>query len=110
MRFVLDTNILVLIIKSEKFSTYFRNTFLQNTENQFSICFVSLGELDSIALQNQWGETKLKVMRELLQKIEIIPLNNKAYSQSYALIDSYSQGRLKEKSLPHGLSAKRAMR
>jgi predicted nucleic acid-binding protein len=106
MRFLLDTNILVLMIKSKAFYLYFEENFLRNTENHFCLCFVSLGELDSIAVQNQWGAPKLKAMGELLKKLEIIPLNNKTYSQSYAIIDAFSQGKLRENPLPAGISSR----
>lgn len=106
MRFVLDTSIIILMMKSKKFSAYFQEHFLQDPSNSFSICFVSLGEIDSIAKQNQWGSNKMKELNGLLKNISIIPLNHKKYSQTYGEIDAYSQGKLKGIGFPSNSSAR----
>lgn len=105
-KYVLDTNIPLLMVKNDAFKTFFREKFSSTSSNKFYLNFVSLGELDSITTQNQWGQRKLKALNGILQGMNIIPLVNKEYSRIYADIDSYSQGKLKDRPLPEGMSAR----
>lgn len=106
MNYILDTNIPILIVKNSKFSAFFENTYSKNTSDTFSISFVSLGELDSIIQQNQWGSKKIQQLNEILKKVEVIQLDNKAFIRAYGTIDAYSQGKLKNNPLPIGMSAR----
>ncbi len=48
MNYILDTNILILLAKSKSFSYFFREKYIQDSENRFSYTHISLGELSSI--------------------------------------------------------------
>lgn len=53
MDYILDTNILILLSKSRMFSSFFRENYLQDSDNKFSYTHISLGELSSITRRNQ---------------------------------------------------------
>ncbi len=57
-RYLLDTNILLLYLRQDKRWFTIQNQFdLNSFTNVISV--VSLGELRSIALRNQWGEKRM---------------------------------------------------
>ncbi|MCC5945971.1 MAG: type II toxin-antitoxin system VapC family toxin [Bernardetiaceae bacterium] len=106
MKYVLDTNIVILMIKNRKFNTYFQQTYLTNNSNLFYLSFVSLGEVSSIAKQNKWGKNKMAAMNLIIQELHIVPLDNELYISSYATIDAYSQGKLTASPLPLGTTSR----
>jgi len=106
MNYILDTNIPILVVKNSKFAAFFENTYSKDIAATFSISFVSLGELDSIIQQNQWGAKRIKQLNHILNKLIVIPLDNKDFIRNYGTIDAYSQGKLKNKPLPVGMSSR----
>jgi predicted lactoylglutathione lyase len=90
MNYILDTNIPILMVKNSKFSTFFKDVFSEDSAHTFSICIVSLGEIDSIVRQNQWGSKKAKQIIEILSKTEVINLDNKEIISAYGTLDAYS--------------------
>ena len=106
MSYILDTNILILLVKSKLFSSFFRENYLQDAENRFSYTHISLGELSSITRQNQWGQQKLILLNQILKGFELIRANSIPIINNYGIIDAYSQGKLKGKPLPNGMSAR----
>lgn len=103
-KFVLDTNIVILMVKNEKFNTYFQETYLKDALKIFHLSIVSLGEITSIASQNKWGRQKLKQLSLILNGLHLVQLDNKLYVKAYAKIDTYSQGKLDGQPLPNGLT------
>ena len=106
MNYILDTNIPILMVKNTKFSHYFAEKFSRDASNTFSVCFVSLGEIDSIIKQNQWGGKKAQQIIDILNKLIVIELDNKDFIHNYGTLDAYSQGKLKTKPLPMGMTAR----
>ncbi len=106
MNYILDTNILILLVKSKSFSSFFREKYLQDSENRFSYTHISLGELSSITRQNQWGKPKLTALNQILKGFELIKATSIPIINNYGIIDAYSQGKLKDKPLPKGMSAR----
>jgi tRNA(fMet)-specific endonuclease VapC len=57
MNYLLDTNIVLLSVREERFRQAIYQKYLENG-NQPIISVVSIGELRSLALRNGWGEQK----------------------------------------------------
>jgi len=60
---------------------------------------VSVGEIRSIALRNNWGKKKQLQLEELLNQLVIADINAEDVIEKYAEIDAFSQGKLKGKPL-----------
>ncbi|MFY7786655.1 MAG: PIN domain-containing protein [Thermoflexibacteraceae bacterium] len=103
MRYLLDTNIVLLRVKSLAFKEFFDRFYAQHT---LAISVVTLGELESIAVQNKWGQAKIEILENLTNSLLKIDINNQPTIKAYAEIDAYSQGRLTNKPLPTGMSAR----
>ena len=90
MKLLYDTNILIQIAK------YPRNELLKqiiNPDNQeVFISIVSIAELKSIALQNSWGERKLRVINLFLNEVILVEVNE-SLTDTYVEIDAFSQCR-----------------
>lgn len=90
MNLLLDTNIQIFLAKdpSRKFLTQ-----VINPDNQkLFISVASIGELKSIALQNNWGDKKWQVINSILDEAIIVEINE-VLADTYAEIDSFSQRR-----------------
>jgi predicted nucleic acid-binding protein len=106
MNYILDTNILILLVKSKEFSEFFDEKYFSNSDNTFFYTHITLGELDSISKQNQWGQRRLILLKNLLKGFSLVKSTSIDIVQSYGTIDAYSQGRLKDFPLPIGMSAR----
>lgn len=106
MNFVLDTNIILLLVKNENFGNFFKQTYQHTSQNHLLYPFATLGELDSITKQNNWGEKKIHILNQILKGFQFIGQVNTDMIEAYGLIDAFSQGKLKNKPLPQGMSAR----
>ena len=70
---------------------------LKNSVNAISV--VTLGELWSIGLRNQWGERRMKDLDLIAAKFVVIDINIETIIKLYAQIDVFSQGKLKDRPL-----------
>ncbi len=93
MNYVLDTNIILLSMRSEEFKEYIYQNFLKG--NTAIICVVTEGEIYSLAIRNEWGQRKIKLLDELLENYIVADIHSKDVTKMYAQIDAFSQGRLK---------------
>lgn len=110
MRYILDTNILLHIIReSSTFSLYIQPLDLFSTVNKAVISAVSVGELLSISQQNEWGVRKKSAIENLVNSFQIIPIQKRVLFNAYADIDTFSQGRHSSKQLPKGINSARNM-
>jgi predicted nucleic acid-binding protein len=105
MKLILDTNILVLLVKNKKFGKFFEENYRLKFFDNICYCYITLGELDSIIKQNNWGDEKTQYLNRILKGFELVDLNNLKIVECYGTIDAYSQGKLKTKPLPHGTSS-----
>ena len=70
MRFLLDTNILLHYIRKSEIAQKVDVLYAPlASANEPFISVVSIGELESIALQNKWGEKKRKQLANLLNEV-----------------------------------------
>jgi tRNA(fMet)-specific endonuclease VapC len=103
MRYVLDTNILIHAIrKSVIFEQINQKYALFNGKHELLISAVSIGELESFALQNQWGQKRMNDMATLLMELKPISVSvNRPLIRTYAEIDAFSQGKHPTLTLPN---------
>ena len=62
-------------------------------------------ELEAFALKLDWGYQKIYAMRIILERFKPISISEELIPD-YAFLDAYSQGKLKDSTLPPGLSAR----
>lgn len=92
MKYLLDTSAIVHYLK-------FKNVYARIEEdlspfsknNTAIISIVTLGELKSLGLRNDWSDTKKAQLNEVLLLCNVIPISNEI-TELYAEIDSFSQG------------------
>jgi tRNA(fMet)-specific endonuclease VapC len=105
MNYLLDTNILLIYIRSRNAASKIDNTYQPlDLPNRSAISVVNLGEIHSISLQNQWGQSKINTMETFLQKFPVADINVHSIIQRYAEIEAFSQDKLTH--LPLGLTAR----
>jgi predicted nucleic acid-binding protein len=105
--YVLDTGIVLGYFKDTKYSREIEQSLSPSAPpNTSLICVVTYGEILSIVRQNNWTENRITTLKEFLDTLPIVNISDKRILGAYAEIDAYSQGRLKSKPLPNGLSSR----
>ena len=100
MYFLFDTNILLYYIRENATASIIDSTYNPfENGNTPVLSVVSVGEIKSIALRNNWGKAKLTKLRELMSLFVVTDINSDDVLDMYAEIDAFSQGKLKNKSL-----------
>lgn len=92
MKYILDTNIFISLIRNEDFSDNFDRKYRKRNDIWFTSTVVE-GELNSFALQRNWGQKRILEIKKLLDKVIISPIKTKKIIDLYAEIDAYSQGK-----------------
>jgi tRNA(fMet)-specific endonuclease VapC len=90
MNLLFDTNILVYLIKHPNFEVLTER--INPEKKRVLVSVVSIAELRSMALQNNWGFRKLNTTNLVLQNFSIIEASE-SLASTYAEIDAYSQRR-----------------
>ena len=106
-RFVLDTSICLAYIRGYKLYTQIEDKLdLLAQDAVVIISVVTKAELIALGFKNGWGKAKMEKLQQLLEKLIIIGISetDKLLIDTYARLDAYSQGKLKEK--PLGMSAR----
>lgn len=104
--YILDTGIVLGYIRAAGYANYVEREFaVTQLPNIALISVVTLGEIQSIALQFGWSAEKKQKLTDILNKIPAVGLNNPQIIEMYAEIDAYSQGK-HPKELPQGLSSR----
>ena len=111
MKYVIDTNILIHIVRNSSTWEYVDMTFnpFDFPKNETYVSFASVAEILSLSLKLGWQDKKISRLSEFLSKLEIISVSGEVEDklmQNYALIDAYSQGKLKNLPLPTTMSAR----
>jgi tRNA(fMet)-specific endonuclease VapC len=100
MNYLLDTNIALIYIRNNETTQKLESKLdLFSGEHNLIISVVSVGELKSIAKQNQWGKVKWQKMLSVINDFLIADINTEEIIDKYAEIDVFSQGKLLEKPL-----------
>ncbi len=92
MAIFIDTNIIIEIMrdtsKEELLLKYF------NPSNEvFLISYVSVAEINSIAMQKEWGVPRMEKLQKFLDDSEILEITGDAILRRYVEIDAFSQGK-----------------
>ena len=99
MDYLLDTNIVLNLIRNSPLSKQLRTDFqLFNTQRLF-ISVVVEGELASLALQNQWGDAKLNELENYISAFITVDIRVESIIKRYGEIDAFSQNKLKNRPL-----------
>jgi len=100
MAYLFDTNILLIYLRDNATRQWIDQNFAPLAQGNIPvISVVSVGEIRSIALRNNWGKKKLQQLEELLNQLVVADINAKDVIEKYAEIDAFSQGKLKGKPL-----------
>lgn len=90
MNLLLDTNILLMLSRNQNLELLAK--IITTDREKVFVSVASIGELKSIALQNNWGEKKRQIVDQLLSEIIIIEITEN-FVDTYAEIDAFSQCR-----------------
>lgn len=105
MYFLFDTNVLLFYLRENDRSkeiTRIHNPF--GVGNTPILSIVSVGEVESIALRNHWGASKLAELQRLMSLFILADIHSEDVIDNYAAIDTFSQGH--SKTHPLGMSAR----
>ena len=91
---IFDTNLIIYHIRKQ-----------QRLPGQMVIPMAVVGELEAFALKSDWGYQKVTFLQSLLDYYPLVE-TTRELTEWYARIDAYSQGKLKGRPLPKGLSAR----
>lgn len=105
--FLLDTNILVGYIRAAGYAAYVEKKYnLFDPDNVSVISVVTVAEIKSLAFKFGWGIKKIEIMNDLIKKIPAVKIDSEQILNSFAEIDSFSQGKHPKISLPVGISSR----
>ncbi len=92
-QYLLDTNILLAWIRwGSALQAYLQTLYRLDTISTVPIIsIVSDAELRVIALQNQWGPVKIRMMESLLAYLIVVPIPYKNSVEAYVEIDDFSR-------------------
>ena len=96
--YLLDTNVFLYLLRKDRRWFKIEEQFGLNKTGNF-ISLISLGELWSIGLRNQWGISRMTQIEDLVQNFTLIDLNIESIIKRYGEIDAFSQGKLKDRPL-----------
>ena len=97
-RYLIDTNLLLLFLRNDERWEKLNNQFDFGASRNY-ISAVSVGELESLALQNNWGIKRMERLKDLTTVFAVIDINIDTIIKQYAQIDAFSQGKLKDRPL-----------
>lgn len=96
MNYLLDTNLIVTYVRDTDVTRRLEDQLnLLTGDHNLIVSVVSIGEIRSIAKQNNWGDKKLTKLENIVSDFLITDINVETIIERYAEIDAYSQGKLK---------------
>jgi tRNA(fMet)-specific endonuclease VapC len=100
MDYLLDTNIVLNLIRESPLSKQLKMDFqLFKSPQRLFVSVVVEGELESLALQNQWGTIKRNDLTHYLDNLIIVDIRIQSIIKRYAEIDAFNQDKLPNKPL-----------
>jgi tRNA(fMet)-specific endonuclease VapC len=100
MDYLLDTNIVLNLIRESPLSKQLKTDFqLFKLPQRLFVSVVVEGELESLALQNQWGIIKRNDLTHYLDNLIIVDIRVQSIIKRYAEIDAFSQNKLQNRPL-----------
>ncbi|MEO6686968.1 MAG: type II toxin-antitoxin system VapC family toxin [Dyadobacter sp.] len=100
MRYVLDTNVILAYLRKHLIWDLIEFQLgIFETDSNVYIPAVVIGELRSLAVQNNWGSNRRLDLEIFVKEFIIIDFITEEIINSYAKIDAFSQGKLEGKPL-----------
>ncbi|MEM6262463.1 MAG: type II toxin-antitoxin system VapC family toxin [Bacteroidota bacterium] len=98
MDYLLDTNVLIIYSRSVDIAKRIeRDHQLFGGRNDLAVSVVTIGEINSLIAQYDYGKRRRESIQKMLEKVLEIDINIRKILDLYGQIDSYSQGKLKNK-------------
>jgi tRNA(fMet)-specific endonuclease VapC len=91
---IFDTNLLIKHIRKS-----------ERLPSRVIIPMPVVGELKAFALKSDWGVQKVLFMNSLFNLFPLVEITEEL-TELYSKVDAYSQGKLRENSLPFGVSSR----
>jgi len=89
--YLLDTNIIVALIRDNQLGKFIQAKYnLRAFISQCMISVVTVGEMEKLGREFKWETPRLTVMRNFLNQLIWIDINDQAIFAAYAEIDYYS--------------------
>src|SRR5438128_1595358 len=86
--YLLDTNILVALIRGNELGQYIDSAYALKTNlTQSIISVVTVGEMYGLARKFGWGPAKILALRELLDELVWVDINQTQILEAYGEID-----------------------
>ena len=105
MKYLFDTNAILIYLKDSMLrSALDKKHSPLADEHTAVVSVVTLGEIESLAIRNQWGVKKRSKTEEFLHQFLVTDINARDLISIYGEIDAYSQNRLPNREL--GMSAR----
>ena len=90
--FLLDTNIVLTLVRGNALATHIDGTFgLRASEMRPMISVVTHGEVRVLASRNGWAEAKLGALQSALENLVTVNIGHPDVLDAYVEIDLYSQ-------------------
>jgi predicted nucleic acid-binding protein len=87
-RFLLDTNILIHLVRSNRLGEVIDSRFhLRARSERPLVCVVTVGEVLALAKKRNWGSSKISLLKGLLQQFILLDINSEEVLSTYADID-----------------------
>ena len=95
MNYILDTNLILAYVRKSELVKHVDEKYAPlSKQNIPIISVVSIGEIKSLGIRNQWGMKKFELLEKLLNKFVVADINVESIIERYAEIDAFSQGKL----------------
>jgi predicted nucleic acid-binding protein len=105
-RYVLDTNIVLGMLRDAPYAKHVLNTFQPFSAPNLAVqSITSVAELEALGFRLKWGNSRFEKLAELIRKIPQQDINHPSILRMYAEIDAYRQNGHPETRLPSGQSA-----
>jgi len=106
MNYLFDTCILVHLIRGSPVALkVYKELDPFGASNIPLISVVSYAEILSLVSVFNWGDQKKTQIKELLNKLLVVPIEAKDLVEAYVEIETYSKGKMISRPLPSGQSA-----
>jgi predicted nucleic acid-binding protein len=95
-RLLLDTNILIQLVRGNKTAKEVKSFVEKLTDPQIFISVVNIAEAESLVVQWNWGKNNVESLRKIIENIITIDIeqNNQPLLDTYVNIDAFSQGKI----------------
>ena len=104
MRYLLDTNLIMIYSRRNQYSEEIERRFsLFNGSHQLHVSTIILGELNALIKKWNLGGAKVQHINSLLGYCEILGIDDQVMIDNYGDIDAYSQGKGESALLPRNM-------